>query len=480
MCGVIGLFADSPVAKDLCSGLLVIQHRGQDSAGIGTFDEKFHIRKGNGLVPQILSERSIAHFKGNMGIGQVRYPTIGGGCSQDAQPFLVNSPYGILMVHNGNITNYYELKEELLTKNKRILESENDVEVVLNVFADELAHQELNGLSPEQVYNAVDGVFKRVKGAYSCISIIAGKGMVAFRDPYGIRPLIMGRRGNEYAFVSETAALDYLGYTYVKDVGPGEVIFIDQQRKVHSKTVRHEKHHPCIFEIIYFARPDSLIDKISVYKSRLRMGTELAKLWKESGFEADVVIPVPDTSRPAALAFAEETGIKYREGFIKNKYVHRTFIMSSQEKRTKSVKEKLNPLQLEIKGKNIAVVDDSIVRGTTSKKIVELLRETGAKKVYFISSAPPLISPCVYGIDMQTRKELIAHGKKMEEIKDYIGADGLIYQTIPGLIRACHEGNPEITQFCTACFDGNYPTKDVTPDMLAQIEEKRSCKKQSS
>ncbi|MFH1134128.1 MAG: amidophosphoribosyltransferase [Nanoarchaeota archaeon] len=479
MCGVIGIFADKPVAGDLYASLVAIQHRGQDSAGIGTFDGRFNIHKGNGLASQVFSPVILQTLTGCSGIGQVRYPTIGGGHANDAQPILVTSPYGIAIVHNGNVTNYNTLKEELFRKSRRLLTTKNDVEAILNVFADELHHLDGDGFSPEHVFQAVQGVFRRVKGAYSCIAIIAGKGMVAFRDPFGIRPLVMGKRGNDIAFASESVALDFTDFKIDRDVKPGEAIFIDFAHHVHSKVVMEQSHSPCIFEYVYFARPDSLMDDISVYKSRLRMGKELGKLWRQSGLEADVVIPVPDASRPAALAFAEETGIKYRDGFVKNRYVGRTFIMPNQHQRVRGVREKLNPIELEIRGKRIIVVDDSIVRGTTSRQISRMLRNSGAEKVYFLITAPPIISPCFYGIDMQTSSEFVAKGRTFDEIAKIIEADAIIYQSKEGMVQSCQEGNPRISRFCAACFDEHYPTGDITPEIMANIEEERRCKPSS-
>lgn len=450
-----------------------MQHRGQDSAGIVTYNDRFNLRKGNGTVTNMFNPVVLNRLQGNTGLGHVRYPTIGKGSPHDAQPFQVNSPYGIAMVHNGNITNYCELKEELFSKNLRHLNSDSDVEVILNVFADEL-HKQPGEFSADKVFKAVGEVYKRLKGSYSVVAYIAGKGMVAFRDPFGIKPLVMGKNRDEYMFASETVALDYLGFQLERDVMPGEAIFIDHKGMLHERRIQKGKHRPCIFEYVYFARPDSMLDKISVYKSRLRMGKALAEQWKTKGKKADVIIPVPDTSRPAALSFSEESGIKYREGFIKNKYVGRTFIMPNQKERDSSVRHKLNPIQLEIAGKKVLLVDDSIVRGTTSKKIIKLLKDTGAEKVFFCSCCPPIKHPCIYGIDMQTKKELVASDRTIEEVRKHIGADELIYQTIEGMVKSCQVGNPEIEEFCTACFNGKYPTEDVTEKDLEDIGKKRS------
>ncbi len=477
MCGIIGVYSGNKkdVIAEIYDGMLVLQHRGQDAAGITTYDGRFHTVKGTGLVRDIFNKNILKELKGNIGIGHTRYPTVGGGSIVDAQPFTINTPFGISMVHNGNITNYKQLKEELLKKDLRHLYSTCDVEVILNVFASELQKQNIKTLKPEHVFNAVKGVFKRVKGAYTVVGFIAQKGMFCFRDPCGIKPGLIGEKGKEknksYLIASESVVHDILGYEKIDDIKPGEAVFIDNNMKMHRKIVGKPNHHPCIFEYIYFARPDSVLDKISVYKTRLRLGNELAKQFKK--VRVDVVIPIPETSRTASVTLSYDLGVKYREGFIKNRYIDRTFIMPDQELRETSVKFKLNPIKLEFKDKNVLLVDDSIVRGTTSKKIIDIARSAGAKKVFFAVTCPPLRYPCVYGIDMSTKDEFIAKKHSIKEIEKIIGADLLVYQAKEDMINATQEGNPEIKHFCTACFDGKYPTGDVTEKTLNQIERER-------
>lgn len=483
MCGIIGVYGFGNVVQDIYDGLISLQHRGQDAAGIATYNKRVHLTKGTGLVTQIFSQASISRLLGDIGIGQTRYPTVGGGGAEDTQPFFVNSPYGIAMVHNGNVTNFGPLVKELFEKNMRQINSNCDVEVILNVFADEFEHHKGNFLN--NYHTAVKHVFRRVKGAYSVLGLIADKGFFAFRDPYGIRPLVYGRRkhkkGWEYCFASESCTLDMLGFEKVRDVMPGEAIFIDTKRKIHSKIIKRKQHRPCIFEYVYFARPDSLIDEISVYKTRLRLGRELASEWKKTGIDPDVVIPVPDSSRPAALSMAFHIRKKYREGLLKNRYIGRTFIMPGQEIRKKSISYKLSPLKLEIKNKKVLIVDDSIVRGNTSKKIISMLRAYGAKKVYFVSSCPPIRHPCVYGIDMIRRKEFIAANNSVEKIKKLINADYLLYQKLDSLKRSCKKGNKKLDDLCSACMDGKYPTHDITPAVLRRLGgERTSSKKKAS
>lgn len=479
MCGIIGVYSGNKkgVIAEIYDGMLVLQHRGQDAAGITTYDNSFHTVKGTGLVRDIFNKRILNELKGNIGIGHTRYPTIGGGSLSDAQPFTINTPFGISMVHNGNVTNYKELKEGLLKKDLRHLYSTCDVEVILNVFASELQKQNIKTLKPEHVFNAVKGVFKRVKGAYTVVGFIAKKGMFCFRDPCGIKPGLIGEKGKgknkTYLVASESVVHDVLGYETRTCIKPAEAIFIDNNMKIHRKVVAKADHHPCIFEYIYFARPDSVLDKISVYKTRLRLGNALAKQFKAKGVKVDAVIPIPETSRTAAVTLAYDLGVKYREGFVKNRYIDRTFIMPSQEQREASVKFKLNPINLEFNKKNVLLVDDSIVRGTTSKKIIDIARKAGAKKVFFCSTCPPLRYPCVYGIDMSTYDEFIAKKHSIKEIEKIIGADLLVYQTMEDMIKAAQSGNPEIKHFCTACFDGNYPTGDVTKETLRQIGGER-------
>lgn len=475
MCGILGICGNHDVVLELYQGLNALQHRGQDAAGIITYAQCFNLKKGNGLVQNVFNSKNINRLVGNLGIGHVRYPTVGRGGTSDAQPFYVNSPLGIAMAHNGNVTNYFELKQELFQKNFRHLNSDCDVEAILNVFADELLKYDLTKFNVEIVFQAVAGVFKRVQGSYSVLAIIANHGLVAFRDPHGFKPLVFGKREDNYAFASESVALDILGYQLVRDVAPGEVIFIEENprffqegRKVHSKRLVEESHTPCIFEWVYFARPDSILDNINVYQARLRMGKELAKEVKKRRIAPEIVIPVPDTARPAASALAEVLGLPLREGLIKNRYIGRIFIMPDQVSREESIRQKLNPIRQEIEGKKVLLVDDSIVRGTTSKEIIQLVRNAGAKKVYFAVCSPPLRYPCVYGIDMQTRQEFIARNKNEKAIREAIGADELIYQTLEGLIRAVDAKR----NFCTACFNGNYPTK-IPERFFQQIEKDR-------
>ncbi len=476
MCGVVGIFGKKEIraSLELYDSLIALQHRGQDSAGIITYNEGFHLHKDLGLVCNVFNEQSLFRLKGNIGIGHVRYSTVGDGTAGDAQPFLVNSPYGIAVAHNGNITNFSELKKELAEKDLRQTNSDCDAEIILNVFASALVKQKEKDFK-NQIFKAVAEVHQRVQGSYSVVAVIAGKGMVAFRDPRGIKPLVMGRRGKEYIFASENVMFSMLNFKYQGDVQPGECIFIDADQKMHQKIITSKPHCPCIFEYVYFARPDALIDNISVYKSRLRMGNKLAARLKPllKKLKIDVVIPAPSTSNTAALTLAYDLGVKYREGLIKNHFIGRTFIMQNQEVRKKSVKYKLSPVELEIKDRNVLLLDDSIVRGNTSKEIVKLLKDAGARKVYFAVCSPPIKFPCVYGIDMPTRQELIAYNKEtIAEIQQEVGADFLIYQELDDLIEAVHEGNPEVKEYCTACFSGKYPT-DISPEELLKLEEER-------
>jgi amidophosphoribosyltransferase len=479
MCGIIGIHSNDTVAPELYDGLMMLQHRGQDAAGMVTFDgQQLHMHKDDGLARSVFNEEEIFRLKGNIGMAHVRYPTAGTYDSSEAQPFYVNAPFGIALIHNGNLTNTTELRKQILEESHRHLNTQSDSEVLLNVLADEIGKQGVVKVGPEEIFAAMEGVFKRVKGGYAVIAIIAGQGMLAFRDPNAIRPLIMGQRnGADTVFASESVALDVLGFETIGDLKPGEAVFVDLEGKV-SRQVCAESpvYTPCIFEYVYFARPDSMIDDISVYKARLRMGQNLAKQIKEANLDIDVVIPVPTTSRHSAVPLAYELGVKYREGLVKNRYVGRTFIMPGQEQRQASIRRKLNPIQLEIKDKNILLVDDSIVRGNTSKKIVEMVREMGAKKVYFASCAPALHHPCVYGIDMPSRKEFVANELTTEETAKQIGADALFYQKIEDLVDAVSEGNPHVNKFCMACFDGNYPTADVTEEVLRAAEDARSGK----
>jgi len=477
MCGVVGLYGNEDVFRDLYQGLLSIQHRGQDAAGIITYNGRFHTKKGNGLVQDIFTPENLEHLKGPIGIGHTRYPTIGGGRGEDAQPFLVNSPFGIMMAHNGNVINYRELKKELFEKYHRLLNSDNDVEAILNVFAEELAAQRTKRLSPKNVFEAVKGVYKKVKGAYSVVAYIAEQGMVAFRDPFGIKPLLYGLRRDglvpSYAIASESVTLNIMGFTEIRDVAAGEAVFLDRSRNFHRQRIARCPQSPCLFEWVYFARPDSFIDNVNVYLCRVELGRLLAEEIRKQNLQIDVVVPVPDSARDAAIEIARSLNLKYREALVKNRYIGRTFIMPAEEKRRSSVRMKLNPIASEFKGKNVLLVDDSIVRGNTSRAIVELVRECGAKKVYFAIYSPPLRYPCVYGIDMQTRTEFVARNADADQVARKIGADKVIYQTLDNLKAAVRTGNPKLRHFCAACFDGIYPTGDVTPETLREIEEER-------
>jgi len=478
MCGVIGIYSSQEVFKDLYQGMLAIQHRGQDSAGIITYDGRFHIKKGNGLVRDIFTKDNFFRLKGDIGIGHTRYPTIGGGGGEDAQPFLVNAPFGIMMGHNGNVVNYQEIKQLLFTQYHRLLNSDNDVEAILNVFAQEIEAQQSHAIGPENIYRAVESVFQKIKGAYSVVAYIAEHGMVAFRDPYGIKPLVFGIREDgdppSYAVASESVSLDLMNFDQVESLAAGEALFIDRERKVHRKILTDRPHSPCLFEWVYFARPDSFIDSVNVSKCRINLGRFLAEEIKKENLKIDVVVPVPDSARDAAIEIARRLELKYREALVKNRYIGRTFIMPGNNERQSSIKQKLNPIALELRDKNVLLVDDSIVRGNTARSIVELVRESGARKVYFASYSPPLRFPCVYGIDMQTTKEFIAQNLTPDQIAKKIGADKVIYQSLESLQRAVHLGNNKLTHFCGACFNGRYPTEDVTPEMLKGIEEERT------
>ncbi len=482
MCGVVGIVAKEKVNQSLYDALTVLQHRGQDAAGIMTCDNNhLFLRKKNGLVRDVFRTRHMAELKGNVGIGHVRYPTAGCDSSAEAQPFFVNSPYGIALGHNGNLINVDELKRDLFKEGLRHINTQSDSEVLLNVLAHELQQVGKLILDDNDIFDAVAGVIRRCRGAYATIAMIMGYGIVAFRDEYGIRPLVYGKRetkkGTEYMIASESVALDVLGFDLVRDVQPGEAIFISSDGKLSShQCVPAKKRSPCLFEYVYLARPDSIIDNISVYKARLRMGEVLAdkilKLYPDH--DIDVVIPIPDTSRTAALPLAFKLGVKYREGFIKNRYIGRTFIMPGQKQRRKSVKQKLNAIGLEFKGKNVLLIDDSIVRGTTSKQIIQMAREAGANKVYFASAAPPVRYPNVYGIDMPVASELIAHERSEEEIAAYLGADWLIYQDLDDLEKAVHSKKDNIDRFETSCFNADYVTGDISQSYLQGLENTRS------
>ena len=483
MCGVVGIVSKNEVASDLYEALTVIQHRGQDAAGIATSEEnRLNSRKQLGLVREVFREHHIQSLTGKIGIAHVRYPTAGGASRELAQPMYVNSPYGISIVHNGNLVNTDSLCEELAETDRRHLNTNSDSEVILNIFAHEL--QQIGGVQPskEEIFEAVTRMQSRLSGAYSIIIMINNVGLVAVRDPHGIRPLIIGKRdedlmGAEYMIASESAAIDALDFKIIDDIAAGETIFISKEGKMsRSKSQKAAKHSPCIFEYVYLARPDSVIDKVSVHKARQRMGTYLGEkilgLYPEH--EIDVVIPIPESSTTSANEVAKKLGLPYREGFVKNRYIGRTFIMPKQEMRRKSVKRKLNPITMEFEGKNVLLVDDSIVRGTTSKQIVEMAREAGAKKVFFASAAPPIRFQNVYGIDMAATAELIAHQKDEGQIAEYIGADWLVYQNLEDLISSAKEGNKEIENFETSIFDGEYLDNQVSSDYLKNLEVLRS------
>ena len=482
MCGVVGIVSQRPVNQALYDALTVLQHRGQDAAGIVTWGANgLQDRKGNGLVRDVFRHRHMMRLVGNVGIGHVRYPTAGGSKSAEAQPFYVNSPYGICLGHNGNLTNHEELTEMLTSEDRRHLNTDSDSEVLLNVFAHELQTRANGKPTADQVFGAVEAVHRRCSGGYAVVAMIVGFGIVAFRDPNGIRPLVLGTRssqlGAEYMVASESVALDVLQFERLRDLRPGETVFIENDGVLHSRPHQGEiRHTPCIFEFVYFARPDSILDDLSVYKTRLRMGEQLAgKIVRDfPEHDIDVVIPIPDTSRTSAVQVAYHLGVKYREGFIKNRYIGRTFIMPGQAERAKSVRYKLNAIDLEFRGKNVLLVDDSIVRGTTSRQIIKLAREAGARKVYFASAAPPVRHPNVYGIDMPAASELIANGRSVEAVERLIGADKLIYQDLHGLIRSVRHDNSDITEFDTSCFSGEYVTGDVTDEYLHDLESRRN------
>lgn len=482
MCGIVGIVGTTNVNQALYDALTVLQHRGQDAAGMVTFeDERFFLRKDNGLVRDVFRTRHMRRLVGHVGIGHVRYPTAGTSSSAEAQPFYVNSPYGITLAHNGNLTNSDDLSRELYRTDLRHINTNSDSEVLLNVFAHEL--QKLGKLKPTQddIFAAVRAVHQRCRGAYAVIAMITGYGIVGFRDPNGIRPACYGVRetaaGKEYMIASESVALSALGFKLVRDIAPGEAVYIDTDAQCYTRQCADKPElHPCIFEHVYFARPDSIMDRILVYKARLRMGETLAEkiLREKPDHDIDVVMPIPDTSRTSALQMANRLGVKFREGFMKNRYIGRTFIMPGQTMRKKSVRQKLNPIDLEFRGKNVMLVDDSIVRGTTCKEIVQMARDAGARKVYFASAAPPVRYPNVYGIDMPAATELIAHGRSLEEIQSLIGADWLIYQDLEDLVACAREGNPDIERFECSVFDGDYITGDIDHSFLERLEALRN------
>ena len=484
MCGIVGAISSAPANQLLYDALLLLQHRGQDAAGIVTMQgTKCFMHKARGMVRDVFRTRNMRALPGNIGLGQVRYPTAGNAYSEEeAQPFYVNAPFGIVLVHNGNLTNAHALKAELFDIDRRHINTESDTEVLINVLAHEIemAARDLP-LTPDAIFRAVAAVHKRVKGSYAVIALIAGYGLLAFRDPFGIRPLCYGElqtdEGVEYMVASESVAIEGTGRRVLRDLAPGEALFIDVDGRAHTRQcAERPSHHPCMFEYVYLARPDSVLDGISVYQARLNLGETLAKRVVSTmpPSEIDVVIPIPESSRPSAMQLAQKLGKPYREGFVKNRYVGRTFIMPGQAVRKKSVRQKLNAIGVEFKGRNVLLVDDSIVRGTTSKEIVQMAREAGARKVYMASAAPPVRFPNVYGIDMPTREELIAADRSVEQIREYIGADALIYQDVDAMKRVVRALNPKLEGFEASCFDGDYITGDISASDFAAIEAQRT------
>lgn len=481
MCGIIGIVAKSAVNQLIYDGLMVLQHRGQDAAGIMTCENgRLFLRKSMGLARDVFHTRHMVRLKGKMGVGHVRYPTAGSSSSAEAQPFYVNSPYGISLAHNGNLINAEELKRDLYLEDKRHINTDSDSEILLNIFAHELQARGKLTVDQFDVFTAVTGVHKRCVGGYTAVAMITDLGVVGFRDPNGIRPLVLGKRknkrGDEYMLASESVALDACGFTLERDVEPGEAVFIDVHGKVFSQQCAEQtQYSPCLFEYVYFSRPDSIMDGVSVYKARLRMGELLAEkiLRERPEHDIDVVIPIPDTSRTAALQLSYKLGVVYREGFIKNRYIGRTFIMPGQKQRKKSVRHKLNAIDLEFKNKNVMLVDDSIVRGTTSQQIIQMARDAGARRVYFASAAPPVRHPNIYGIDMPAKHELIAYDRSVDEVAKEIGADWLVFQDLADLKKAVRKGNKKLKEFDASVFDGRYVT-GVSSHYLKQLERSRS------
>ncbi len=475
MCGIVGILSKTAVQQDMFDALTVLQHRGQDAAGMITTDgDHFYLRKANGLVRDVFHQRHMDRLHGSAGIGHVRYPTAGTSSESEAQPFYINAPFGISLAHNGNLTNYAALREEIVQKYHRHINTESDSEILLNVLAHHL--EPADQPTPEAVFTAVKKTMQTVTGGYAAVALIAGIGLLAFRDPHGIRPLMIGKRGNDYMIASESVALDTLGFARISDLGPGEAVLIDFNHQLHRQDCLPEKLTPCAFEFVYLARPDSIIDGISVHQARLNMGKYLAQqiLEKWPEHDIDVVLPVPDTSRTAALPIAELLNVPMRDGFVKNRYIGRTFIMPDQKARKKSVRKKLNPIEVEFKGKNVLLVDDSIVRGTTCKQIIQMARNAGAKKVYFASAAPPVRYPNVYGIDMPVREELIAYNKDVDQICKIIGADKLFYQSVDDLIKALTDVNPALTSFEASVFDGKYVVGGIDENYMQKLESSRS------
>ncbi|MEO7031619.1 MAG: amidophosphoribosyltransferase, partial [Herbaspirillum sp.] len=483
MCGIVGIVSQQPVNQRLYDALLLLQHRGQDAAGIATnHGQGFAMHKANGLVRDVFRTRNMRSLPGNSGIGQVRYPTAGSDSAEEAQPFYVNAPFGIVLAHNGNLTNWEQLKIEMFKNDRRHINTDSDTEVLLNVLAHEI-QQATSGysLEPATLFQAVAALHLRLRGSYAVVSLIAGSGMLAFRDPFGIRPLCIGvnetKHGNEYMVASESVALEGLGFRFLRDVAPGEAVYVDVDGHLyHQQCAQHPSLNPCAFEYVYLARPDSILDGALVYATRLKMGEYLAdKIKRElSTGDIDVVMPIPDSSRPAAMELAGKLNLPYREGFIKNRYIGRTFLMPGQAVRRKSVRQKLNAIGLEFKGKHVLLIDDSIVRGTTSREIVQMARDAGARKVTFASAAPPVKYPNVYGIDMPTRDELIAHGRSEDEVCREITADALVYQDLDALERSISDINPALHNFEASCFNGQYVTGDISREYLDQIEFARN------
>lgn len=489
MCGIVGIFSHEPVAAELYDSLIHLQHRGQDAAGILTCDTRFHFKHGLGLVREIFTPKDVLNLHGNFGIAHTRYPTAGGYSQSDIQPLWVGSPRGIALAHNGNLVNYQELAEEIVYQQHRHLNSSLDSEALLIMLADSLATGSYLENDEEQFFQhlcqAIKNIYARVEGSYSVVSLVIGKGLVAFRDPHGIRPLVWGERKREdgssdYIFASETTAFYALGFEPMGDLAPGEVAYVNKSGKLFRQVVQSKQFAPCVFEYVYFSRPDSTLDGVSVYRSRLRMGQNLAKRWKEKHADVipDVVIPAPFTANTAALSFAHEIGVRYSEGLYKNPFIGRTFIMPNQKARSRSVRYKLTPQRTEIENKKVLVVDDSIVRGTTSREIIKMIREFGAKEIYLVSSCPPIKNPCFYGIDIPSRKELIAATHSEEQIAAFLGVDRLLYQTQEDLVEAVtRRGKHNIKLPCMACMDGNYVCGDITEEKIQSLEQKRESER---
>jgi len=483
MCGFLGIagLAGTDVATELYEGLIALQHRGQDAAGILSYDGNFHLRKNNGMVRDIFGAADMQRLQGNLAIGHVRYPTVGMGSEEDAQPFYINFPFGIGMAHNGNLTNFVDLKSRAFPNENITLESSCDVEAILYAFAQGMQRTLASEPIADRVRAATLAAFERAKGAYSVCGILSEGALFGFRDPSGIKPCVLGRRdspeGTEWAIASESVAFDVLGFERVRDLKNGEAFVVEPGGEPQFVQVVEHEHTPCIFELVYFARPDSFLDEISVYKSRRRFGEALAEQWRDLGApQPDVVIPIPDSSRDAALSMAQAMGVEYREGFIKNRYVGRTFIMPNQAERQSSIRRKLNPIPLEFDGKDVLLVDDSIVRGNTSRKIIEIARRAGARRVYFASTSPPLVAPCPYGIDMATKQDFIATGKTVDEVREEIGADHLVYLELDRMIEAGKAGNPAVQSFCAGCFTGHYPTLDAEEHLEALSAERSAAR----